>query len=1566
MTSQTISDKINVNDKKGSTNNVHKFPTYIHKSNLSKLPRRSNFLDKKLKSIFYDRLNKQKSILFLPNDIFETHSKISTFSKKEEYVIYLFGIMPDGTKTCVILEDIDIYFDIVVPTNTSYEVFKNKIVEQFETQNFNYKKMTKHEGLPIRGFRLEPLEIVRIHFNKLWGRQKALKFYIKSEYETSSDDLGWKFNYYFPKAAREFKFNTADWNVISNYKVVDKKLTTNCDVVIKVPISNLKAFTGDKLAKDYLSKDKTMVMTWDIETYTYGAATSDVPKPEDKNYEIFCICMTFHWQSREESLFKVGLVSKRSCRTPTTDTVILCDNELGILMVFAKIFKRMSPDIVIAFNGGRFDWPICIQKYRNYGKLKFLKENLSSLPLVTEHWNQRSTDTEENIYNYTFITERVKISAEETASIQTFNVPGWIDTDAMVTFKQLYPAMDVRSSFSLNFFLQENKISSKDDLEYKEMFRIYAKALELSKFLKDNPNEIKNNLSNVMFNVLNMGRVLQYCTIDAFRCQQLYLKQNIISSKRDLSTLSYVTLYDSFFRANGQKVRNLIGMNCFQLGYIFSNQAYQEINPNKYPGAWVFKPNKGLNNKMPIVSIDAASLYPSIIMGKNISIDKMVKDPKRVVELEKLGYTLYASKFLCNDGAGPEVKAWFVQHRGIMNSNQTGDLLRSNGEKSLPGESIGLFGFILKDLFGKRKIVKNKYLKLFSEVEQMTIDGYANTPEFKEKCFIRDKFDSRQKAMKVHMNTFYGETGNKRSPIFEICVAGGVTTLGQDIIKSVAARVKKIGCNVEYGDSVTADTPILIKNSDNNILYAEIQNISKNKWESYNDKECIHIDNIQVYTENGFTKINKIIRHLTNKRIFRIYSPNGVVDVTEDHSLLDINCNMVTPKEIIDSYLTKTPIKLLHWEYNSSIINSTKYGNNDIIFTTSDKLIAANKYIKFYYIYNNVWITIKSENIYEIHGSNYNCYNLRPTIIELPKERRYVYDLETENHHFAAGIGRLVVHNTDSIYLTCPPSIYADVKNQYELNAITKKEYWTKLVEITMVSMNKIRDEVNLMLINKLDTDFIKMAYEEVLFPTVLCGKKKYYGRPHVKTVNFSEFKSLKDIFIRGIDIKKTGQTKLAKELGYEIMKESLDIDNDKELIDIIHCKINKFYDTKWDLRHFILSAKYKKAGVKEDGTPKKGNQTVLPFIKRMVETLEQQTDQLMVKAYELPEFGDRFKYVVVEKDQKYNIRGCKIALKKSDKMEFIDVFVENLIKSNPMKIDRDYYMKSILTGLFARFISYHPDFKSDTLIDGSDKYEIKQAVKYITNYCKKWDIGSIDEQERSKRYKAIYRLTLKNTKLKNKNNLGTSSELINNLKLLENFKSDDSTTNIILYLKHMAQNKAIEVTDVNYGKSYIAYLKENNYNLLSIKKMFKSRSRTSITKLRNIFLDNCEVKLLESVIKDMPNILKIIEFYEKSINDIVKSMRTINYKSDITMSDNDIKKISNFDMNDIELIKKIWNIINELSIIYAMRNDLNSINIALYNEFTKVCNIVEVPKYLSPDIANIKRSYTNIEHSWT
>ena len=52
--------------------------------------------------------------------------------------------------------------------------------------------------------------------------------------------------------------------------------------------------------------------------------------------------------------------------------------------------------------------------------------------------------------------------------------------------------------------------------------------------------------------------------------------------------------------------------------------------------------------------------------------------------------------------------------------------------------------------------------------------------------------------------------------------------------------------------------------------------------------------------------------------------------------------------------------------------------------------------------------------------------------------------------------------------------------------------------------IERLRDEVNDFLRNNNGSSYLKMAYEEVLFPVVFTGKKKYYGIPHTNKPNFN------------------------------------------------------------------------------------------------------------------------------------------------------------------------------------------------------------------------------------------------------------------------------------------------------------------------------------------------------------------------------------------------------------------------------------------------------------------------------
>src|SRR5581483_7556697 len=359
------------------------------------------------------------------------------------------------------------------------------------------------------------------------------------------------------------------------------------------------------------------------------------------------------------------------------------------------------------------------------GGMKYLKERMSALPV--EPWEK-----EENIKKYGFRTERVKISAEEMMdNILCADFPGFIDTDIMVVFKQLYPTAEVGRGSSLNFYLRMNKLEGKEDMPYKRMFRIYEFSLQLERIAKalagyvetagaifempkisasmdgverdGHPAEIDVALANVRkfldgieaTKVVNeqlrgilrdleeiclelMRLIAKYCIVDAFRCQQLQRVRSILDDKRELSTMSYVSLYDSFYRANGMKVRHLVAAHCYEAGIMFSNARVENERRKTFTGAWVFPPVKGLNNRRPITGLDASSLYPSIMMAYNYSPEKVIEDDAegkgraQVEQLRAAGYQLQDIEFEWwykdDPDTVPHVKmhGWSVRHNGVM------------------------------------------------------------------------------------------------------------------------------------------------------------------------------------------------------------------------------------------------------------------------------------------------------------------------------------------------------------------------------------------------------------------------------------------------------------------------------------------------------------------------------------------------------------------------------------------------------------------------------------------------------------------------------------------------------------------------------------------------------------------------------------------------------------------------------------------------------------------------------------------------------------------------------------
>ena len=144
--------------------------------------------------------------------------------------------------------------------------------------------------------------------------------------------------------------------------------------------------------------------------------------------------------------------------------------------------------------------------------------------------------------------------------------------------------------------------------------------------------------------------------------------------------------------------------------------------------------------------------------------------------------------------------------------------------------------------------------------------------------------------------------------------------------------------------------------------------------------------------------------------------------------------------------------------------------------------------------------------------------------------------------------------DTDSLYLSCPDKYYETYDRTFNKDELSKEAYWTKMVKITIEVIDEFHNKVNAYLRIKNGTSYLKMAYEEILFPVYFTGKKKYFGIEHEEVVNFKP----KSLFTKGIDTVKQGQSQLFKFIGEKIMWEAMDINNTHSFIKLLKILLEK------------------------------------------------------------------------------------------------------------------------------------------------------------------------------------------------------------------------------------------------------------------------------------------------------------------------------------------------------------------------------------------------------------------------
>ena len=378
-----------------------------------------------------------------------------------------------------------------------------------------------------------------------------------------------------------------------------------------------------------------------------------------------------------------------------------------------------------------------------------------------------------------------------------------------------------------------------------------------------------------------------------------------------------------------------------------------------------------------------------------------------------------------------------------------------------------------------------------------------------------------------------------------------------------------ITINVIYGDSVLKDTPILLRDPTTKQIHIKtIESICDTtefveypKFKLFDQsirlKKMYALTNYEVWSDKGWNPIKKVIKHKTNKKLYRVLTHTGCVDVTEDHSLCDNKGEKVKPSEVRigDALLHNFPLNCIKDDLYL-LYSSSKY-ENCTGFLNQTKLKAAELYYYFFYIWSgNIKLTISNNNSDYIYNI-IKCDNENTNkIIKILEEKGsvliddFVYDLETEFGKFQAGIGQMIVFNTDSIFISVKFN-----RNDYEQN---RKDSFKLAISCG--------DNITKMF----NRNPINLEFEKVYQPFVLLTKKRYIGKKFEDT---RDPMKLKTLTTSGIAITKRNYSNIVKKCYREVIDVIMDTSDLEQAIEIYKGYIDRIDNYQINQEDLVVSA---------------------------------------------------------------------------------------------------------------------------------------------------------------------------------------------------------------------------------------------------------------------------------------------------------------------------------------------------------------------------------------------------------
>ena len=884
-----------------------------------------------------------------------------------------------------------------------------------------------------------------------------------------------------------------------------------------------------------------------------------------------------------------------SCDNLDNCDIVECKTEKEVLLEWKNLIIKEDPDIIIGYNIFGFDYQFlfnrsletgCVHEFLQLSRNKnemcgtrdrdtnAFKIEHSSIQIASGQHDLNYVKMngrlqidmynyfrrEENLTSYKldyvaghFIGDFVNTTHnhDNITTIKTSNLTGLLN-DSFIHFEEIghsveyYKAGEKFKVFNIDHHNKSFQIShitefdtskktrwclAKDDVSPKDIFRL-------------------SNGSSA-----DRCLIAKYCIQDCNLVHYLFNKVDVLTGFIEMSAICSVPISFLVLRGQGIKLTSYIAKKCREKNTLMPviQKSYLD---DGYEGAIVLPPKCSLYMDNPVACVDYSSLYPSCMISENLSHDSKVwtkeynlKDEliQECGERDQNGIYIYDNlpQYTYVDVKYDTYKYFRKTPSAAAEKIKVGTKVCRYAQ--FPDDKKAIMPSILQELLKARKSTR----KL---IPQQTDE------------FMKNVLDKRQLGYKLTANSLYGQCGAKTSTFYEKDIAACTTATGRLLLTYGKSIIEKCyGNNIRntksgavltkaeyiYGDSIVKYTPVYVRHN-GKFHITTVENIAskygKNTWnickeEGKQEKEYCEIENLETWSDRGWTKLQRVIRHklAPNKKIMRILTHTGLVDVTDDHSLVNKKGKEIKPKDV------NIGTELLHNKCISNVYSSIDYKSN-MVFNTQ---------LEMAYVFHKLQSEGKLVIIEHIDGK----YLLK-VVEKMPDNPLavkkicdvdyddYVYDFTTNNHHFAAGVGNMIVHNTDSVFFT------------FNLQTPEGKPIRGKeALEITI----ELAQEAG-----HLASKFLKgphdLEYEKTFMPFCLLSKKRYVGMLYETDVNKCKRKEM------GIVLKRRDNAPIVKDVYGGIIDILMKEQNIEKAMQFLNSSLQAIVDEKYSMDKLIIT----------------------------------------------------------------------------------------------------------------------------------------------------------------------------------------------------------------------------------------------------------------------------------------------------------------------------------------------------------------------------------------------------------